>query len=131
MTGVVQMNVRIDSALKQRGDRILQQQGLTPSQAVRRLWEYVVEHGGVPGFMGGEAADNREAERRRRVALADEGSGMAVRLGFPDPSSRPKGPSVEEIVGDCRNMDEIYDDMLDGMHEMFAQYKAERACHAD
>ncbi len=129
MAGVVQMNVRIDSTLKQQGDRILQQQGFTPSQATRRLWEYVVEHNGVPDFMSGDEADAREAEKERKLAFAKEGAGLAMRLAYPDASTRPKGPSVEEIAAACRNRDDMYDEMLDDMLGMFSDYEGERARH--
>ena len=36
----VQMNVRIDRALKASGDSVFSEVGLTPSEAVRRLWEF-------------------------------------------------------------------------------------------
>ena len=38
--GSVQMNVRIDSALKTSGDSVFQEVGITPSEAVRRLWSF-------------------------------------------------------------------------------------------
>ena len=36
----VQMNVRIDRALKASGDGVFQEVGITPSEAVRRLWSF-------------------------------------------------------------------------------------------
>ncbi len=127
MAGVTQMNVRIDSTLKQQGDRILQQQGFTPSQATRRLWEYVVEHNGVPDFMSGDEADAREKERQRKIELAEKYAGYALKTAFPDPVTRPNGPSIEEIVYACRHQDDIYDEKLDKMNRMFEEYRAEHA----
>lgn len=36
----VQMNVRIDRALKSTGDGVFSEMGFTPTEAVRRLWEF-------------------------------------------------------------------------------------------
>ena len=36
----VQMNVRIDRMLKSSGDGVFSEVGLTPTEAVRRLWEF-------------------------------------------------------------------------------------------
>lgn len=131
MSGVVQMNVRIDSALKQQGDKIFQRQGLTPSQAVRRMWEYVVEHNRIPDFMCDTQADAREAAKQHKLALAKTGAGLATRLAYPNPSARPEGPSIDEIVNVCRSMDDVYDDMHENMLEMFAEYEEDRAQHAN
>lgn len=47
-TRPVQMNVRIDRQLKEAGDAVLTHIGMTPSQAVRTLWEYLVVNGRMP-----------------------------------------------------------------------------------
>ena len=44
----VQMNVRMDRQLKEAGDAVLAHIGMTPSQAVRTLWEYLVVNGCMP-----------------------------------------------------------------------------------
>ena len=38
--GSVQMNVRIDRALKASGDNVFQEAGITPTEAIRRLWGF-------------------------------------------------------------------------------------------
>ena len=40
----VQMNTRIDAALKEAGDAVLARLGYSPSAAVRGLWRFVVDH---------------------------------------------------------------------------------------
>lgn len=40
--GTTQMNVRIDSTLKREGDEALASAGISPTEAVRALWERVV-----------------------------------------------------------------------------------------
>lgn len=48
----VQMNVRMDRQLKEAGDAVLAHIGMTPSQAVRTLWEYLVVNGCMPSRSG-------------------------------------------------------------------------------
>ena len=47
-TSMVQMNTRIDQSLKQLGDEALLRAGYTPSQAVRKLWQFAVENAQNP-----------------------------------------------------------------------------------
>lgn len=48
---VVQMNTRIDALLKERGDKVLMKAGLTPTKAVRGLWELAVRHEEEPELL--------------------------------------------------------------------------------
>ena len=50
-TATVQLNTRIDPMLKAGGDAVLTRNGLGPSDAIRALWVYLVEHQALPGFM--------------------------------------------------------------------------------
>lgn len=43
-----QMNVRIDSSLKNAGDAVLSAHGFTASQAIRALWEYLITQEALP-----------------------------------------------------------------------------------
>lgn len=61
-TATVQLNTRIDPMLKAGGDAVLTRNGLGPSDAIRALWAYLVEHQTLPGFM---AADKCEAPVQR------------------------------------------------------------------
>lgn len=67
-TATVQLNTRIDPMLKAGGDAVLTRNGLGPSDAIRALWAYLVEHQTLPGFM---VADKREAPRAE--SLAEQG----------------------------------------------------------
>lgn len=71
-TATVQLNTRIDPMLKAGGDAVLTRNGLGPSDAIRALWVYLVEHQALPGFM---VADKREAPRAE--SLAERGCGLA------------------------------------------------------
>ena len=72
-SGTAQINVRIDAGLKGRGDAALAAAGLTPSQAVRALWELAESHAAEPesilrAIMPGKAcaAEGERAARRKR-----------------------------------------------------------------
>ena len=71
-TAMVQLNTRIDPMLKAGGDAVLTRNGLGPSDAIRALWAYLVEHQALPGFM---VADKREVSRAK--SLAEQGCGLA------------------------------------------------------
>jgi RHH-type rel operon transcriptional repressor/antitoxin RelB len=57
------LTVRLDSDIKDRGQAILKQQGFTPSQAVQRLFDYVVQKGSLP-FADEQRPSAEELARR-------------------------------------------------------------------
>lgn len=79
-----QINARIDADLKKRGDAALAKASLTPTQAVRALWQLASNYASRPNelrelLLPDEAAQKaaKEAERRgRMVALAQEGANL-------------------------------------------------------
>ena len=108
----VQMNVRIDEETKARGDEVFARAGFTPSQVVRAVWEYAEQTGEVPAFMRASGADADEAERRRRIALAEYGAHIWENFfldhGLPVPKRK-------ERLDYKTLRDELYDDMLEEM----------------
>ena len=76
-----QINARINAELKQRGDAALAAAGLTPTQAVRALWELAAEHAERPEVIeqalfperAERAASEAEQRRSRRLAAAQRG----------------------------------------------------------
>lgn len=98
----VQLNTRIDPMLKAGGDAVLTRNGLGPSDAVRALWAYLVEHQALPGFM---VTDKREVPRAE--SLAEQGCGLAFSsLGLNASDFAPIGSSAED-------WDAVRDDMYD------------------
>lgn len=75
----VQMNVRIDEARKSSGDAVLAKFGVSPSHAVRSLWDFLATHKSLPDFMTSSQAKVGDAAKSA-VQLAEEGAGMAARL---------------------------------------------------
>jgi RHH-type rel operon transcriptional repressor/antitoxin RelB len=83
------LTVRLDREIKERGQAILGEKGLTPSQAVQRLFDYVVQKGSLP-FEDERRPSPEELEQRlaaftrfhtkQPLALSDEEI-RAARLG--------------------------------------------------
>lgn len=69
----VQMNVRMDAALKQRGDEELRRLGVTPSELVRRVWAYVAQTGELPDL---QVPDGRPLDVAARVESLRESWGI-------------------------------------------------------
>lgn len=82
----VQMNMRIDATLKERGDRVLAAVGYTPTQAVRGLWDYIVAHADSPdaihAVIDAGGADDSEADAvRERLGCLARGRLLCRSLG--------------------------------------------------
>lgn len=88
-TRLVQMNVRIDRQLKEAGDTVLAHIGMTPSQAVRALWEYLVINERMPSKEGSAEILSDEANQRFVESRAAQGSHIirdaCLKYGIPVP----------------------------------------------
>lgn len=102
----VQMNTRIDGAVKERGDRALAAAGLNPSQVVRAVWAFAARNEGRPQAMRdlmGELGEAPSAGGKRAVAQEGwsiVGEGLA-RLGAPAPP-RPASGDLEALYDGLR-----------------------------
>lgn len=80
------LNVRMDSALKERGDKVLSENGISVSAAVRALWSQLANTRVLPDFM--KDADGREeakqAKRNALEKLSMIGSRSSARLQDED-----------------------------------------------
>ena len=63
-----QMNIRIGKTLKERGDRVLFRAGYTPSQAVRALYEFAIQHEAEPETIAAMLTDGRDDGSDRQAA---------------------------------------------------------------
>ncbi|WP_165055627.1 MULTISPECIES: type II toxin-antitoxin system RelB/DinJ family antitoxin [unclassified Adlercreutzia] len=72
------LNVRIDEALKERGNQVFARHGISTTTAVRKLYEYADREQEVPAWMVDQEGD--ECERKRRLLRELVG---AIRL-LPD-----------------------------------------------
>lgn len=102
-TASAQINVRLDANLKRTGDAALSSAGMTPSQAVRALWQLAASLADRPGALQDilspdrARAEQHEREKaaRRKLGLIDQGSqlfAIACReLGIDVPKAQPTG----------------------------------------
>lgn len=96
-TMTAQVNARIDANLKREGDDAFAAAGLTPTQAVRALWELAVNLRDAPDqlrallFPGEREREDavREKELMRKLKLAEEGASLMnrtfLKLGIEPP----------------------------------------------
>lgn len=102
-TTAAQINVRLDADLKRSGDAALSRAGMTPSQAVRALWQLAASLADRPGALQDilspdrARAEQHEREKaaRRKLGLIDQGSqlfAIACReSGIDVPKAQPTG----------------------------------------
>lgn len=105
-TRPVQMNVRIDRQLKEAGDAVLTHIGMTPSQAVRELWQYLTENGHMPIAK----RNNDEVlpdDIRSKASLSHLSEGAALVSNYYERFSITM-PSPDETF----DYDELYDQMM-------------------
>lgn len=101
-----QMNVRLDSQLKEAGDAVLASLGMTPSQAVRELWQYLTENGHMPIAK----RNNDEVlpdDIRSKASLPHLSEGAALVSNYYERFSIPM-PSPDEAY----DYDGLYDQMM-------------------
>lgn len=85
-TAAAQINVRLDANLKRTGDAALSSAGMTPSQAVRALWQLAASLADRPGVLQDilspdrARAEQREREKaaKRKLELIDQGSELFI-----------------------------------------------------
>jgi antitoxin component of RelBE/YafQ-DinJ toxin-antitoxin module len=64
------LNVRMSAPLKQRGDKVLQDNGITTSAAVRALWQELATTRSLPPFLAEHAEKSRDADKKKGALLA-------------------------------------------------------------
>lgn len=101
----VQMNVRMDRQLKDAGDAVLAQIGMTPSQAVRELWQYLTENGHMPAKKNNDEAPSDDIRSKTRLPHVSEGAALVS--SFYERFSIQR-PSPDEAF----DYDELYDQMM-------------------
>lgn len=101
-----QMNVRLDSQLKEAGDAVLASLGMTPSQAVRELWQYLTENGHMPIAK----RNNDEVlpdDIRSKASLSHLSEGAALVSNYYERFSITMSSPDETF-----DYDELYDQMM-------------------
>lgn len=104
------LNVRMDSALKERGDKVLSENGLSVSAAVRALWTLMADTHQVPEFL--KKSSGRGDKKKAKLAA----------LGKLETIGRLVGSSPS-IQGGAKSDEQLRDEMYD---ELWAEYEALR-----
>lgn len=110
-TTAAQINVRLDADLKRSGDAALSRAGMTPSQAVRALWQLAASLADRPGALedillpSRARAEQREREKaaKRKLELMDQGSKLFAHMTQSAVKSH-NGPAdrLQSVGGACR-----------------------------
>lgn len=83
MTTQVQMNARIDSELKKRGDEALLRAGYSPSRAIRALWGFAAMHANEPHAISSVLdCDSARPSRSNEDNQAVFNEGLALKHHF-------------------------------------------------
>lgn len=111
-TKPVQMNVRIGDRLKRAGDDVLLQLGMTPSAAVRGLWEFLVAHQDEPDAVRAvidpaasqSAQDHKQMRQRTMQAVRSRYGQLASSLGIEGAafSAEPTWDELRDMAYDAR-----------------------------
>ena len=98
---VAQVNARIDIDLKAAGDAALARAGLTPTKAIRALWQRFAELADHPEKirelveLHGELGPDEQAKQERKLDLAREGATIVSRSLADRGIAAPEG--LEEL----------------------------------
>lgn len=74
------LNIRLPEDLKRHGNQVLERNGISTSEAVRKLYEYLESEQDIPEFMN-DCANARQYDNRRRALRTVVGS-LQVPDGF-------------------------------------------------
>jgi DNA-damage-inducible protein J len=67
------VNVRMDAPLKQRGDKVLMDNGVSTSAAVRALWQELARTRELPSFLRQATKDKEAVDKKKRCLAALSG----------------------------------------------------------
>lgn len=73
------INARLNATIKSRGDKVLRENGISATEAIRGLWSAMARTHEVPEFLVQEYRSDELAERRRKREVARGLVGIAGR----------------------------------------------------
>ena len=96
----VQLNVRLDRAVKERGDAVLAIAGSSPSDIIHRLWDKLAQGGGAYERISQALADEPApaADRSPFAAGANMFAELGASLGLDPASFKPSGLDDHEAL---------------------------------
>ena len=85
------INVRISAPLKDRGDKVLREHGLSTSEAIRLLWSTLANDRRLPAFL------SEAIERRKKDACAGKRSALDKLVGITSKGSELSDADIEAL----------------------------------
>ncbi|MBS5451601.1 MAG: type II toxin-antitoxin system RelB/DinJ family antitoxin [Coriobacteriia bacterium] len=120
LTAMAQLNARIGADLKHAGDKVFAAYGLTPSEVVRSVWSYAVDCQKPPEFMTRGDEAQKKAELTRRLALIEQGAGLAWK-SLPDCHALARSETRPDWSAEfCELKDVAYDERTEAALAMLA-----------
>lgn len=89
------LNVRMDRALKERGDKILAENGISVSNAVRALWTQLVETRTLPDFL--QTAQHANLQKQAKQDALAQLSSLSSSDERPLPDSASEDALYDEL----------------------------------
>lgn len=72
---MTQLNVRIDTLVKDEVEQVLKQQGISTSDVIRSLWSYIADHHEIPQLETSQEHRIREERKMHKLSLIEHSSG--------------------------------------------------------
>ena len=82
------LNIRIDETLKERGDRVLREHGVSTSAAVRSFWAHLANTRELPEFLSDDLCQRDGREKKKAALRAFAGIGEGVCSNMMDEEMR-------------------------------------------
>lgn len=110
-TTLSQVNVRIDAKQKAAGDAALAAAGISPSEAVRALWDLAVRYSQEPGKLTAVLFPDREAQAQQAIEEARERkTKLALACNSVVEQELAKYGCVRPSKTDARSFDQLKED---------------------
>lgn len=71
MATATTINIRINSTLKERGDAVLKQNGISTTEAIRMLWEEMSQTRQLPDFIARKQENSANSIREKKFKALD------------------------------------------------------------
>ena len=110
-----QLNTRIPKTLKNSGDVVLDALGLSATEVIRALWQYIASHQALPEALRDELSEERSSARSRRLEAARGGAGLALAVAREQCGSMADAESLSRALACDDARGGVYDEMLDEM----------------
>lgn len=78
------LNIRIDETLKERGDKVLREHGISTSAAVRALWSQLASTKDLPLFLCDELRESEGRDKKKAALKAFVGIGEGTCSSLTD-----------------------------------------------